>query len=526
MKKISIIITLIIIAGVIYLFSNQDKSFDLQTNEAVGAIEGFEYLAQDISYEEIPTNFVHRYDPQYASFLGGTVLDLDNDGVDEIYVTGGKGQNDVYLKYVDGSLVNEISSLGVNNLEAGYGVESIDIDNDGDVDLIITRQDGVYVYYNTNNVFEEVKLNVSFEDGGVPVDVVSGDIDMDGDADLYVSTFISADRFAPATFNDTNHAQNNVMLRNDGNRVFTDITEESGLSYMQNTFTASFVELNGDEYLDLVVSPNTGKARIYENIGGKFDLAYESEEYGFWMGIGLDDIDMDGDVDIFFSNIGSTIPTSVARGDLRDDQVLIDDYLLLRNDGDFEFSNDISKVKSNLPFGWGIVASDLNGDNMSEYIVMQNYIKWPPHKLKKDTGSILSYIGDVLVNVIGGTGLENKNFGFSALLGDFNGDGVKDVSYLNVDGPLRVLLAEHEEVNNIVKVLLPDDANSAGMSLELSFAGITVEKKYLPKQGIMTDQAPYVKFSLGNQDKGVLTVTDRFGKSSKTNVVPGVIDLR
>lgn len=534
MKKIYIIGSVLVVLAIVgRLVISQQGSVETVETEitAVAApvsTEALSYAEEDVSFENISTGFTHSFDSEYSQFLGGTAIDLNNDETQEIYVTGGADQNDAYLVYENGTFVDKISELGITNTQASYGVISTDIDNNGSVDLFIARQDGVYAYYQENGVFEEYKIPVSFERDAVPVDITVGDIDNDGDFDLYISTFITASKFRSATFNDPNHVQKNVLLRNDGERVFTDITEESGLVYSQNTFTASFIELNNDGFIDLVVSPNTDQVKIYRNNNGVFTLEQEVSTYGFWMGIGIDDIDNDGDVDLFFSNSGTTVPKRLATGDLRADQNFDVAYSLLRNDGEFAFTDITDQINDGLPFGWGIVAHDFDGDNQSEWLVMQNYIKWPGHKLNKGPGTLLKKTNNGYEQVIRDFGLDNRNYGFSALIGDFTGDDIQDVAYLNVDGPLRVLAGEAELINKRVDVLVADDASSQGLHFELELDGTVIKKAYNPKQGIMTDQASSVSFSLGNQEQALLRVLKNGGELQTLVIEKDqqIVDLR
>jgi len=159
---------------------------------------------------------------------------------------------------------------------------------------------------------------------------------------------------------------------------------------------------------------------------------------------------------------------------------------------------------------------------------MQNYIKWPGHKLNKGPGTLLKKTNNGYEQVIRDFGLDNRNYGFSALIGDFTGDNIQDVAYLNVDGPLRVLAGETELINKRVDVLVADDASSQGLHFELELDGTVIKKAYNPKQGIMTDQASSVSFSLGNQQEALLRVLKN-GEELQTLVIEKdqqTIDLR
>jgi len=256
------------------------------------------------------------------------------------------------FRYENGKFVDIHTEIGIQNSLPSYGAYALDFDTDGDTDLFVARQNGVYYYSNTSGKFTEEKLNISLPQNAIPLDIDFADIDADGDMDMYISTFITQNLFRSAVFNDPNHVQKNLLLRNEGGLSFVDITSESGLDITANTFTSSFADLDNDGDADIVISPNTDTVKIYENTDGTFTQAYEGSIYGFWMGLGLSDYDNDGDIDVFFSNVGTSIPEKFLGGDSRDNQVVSAQYLFLENNGDMQFTQKKSAAFDKLGFGW------------------------------------------------------------------------------------------------------------------------------------------------------------------------------
>lgn len=66
----------------------------------------------------------------------------------EIFVSGDDGQRDALLTYKNQRLINIAQDKGLTNETATYGATAIDLDNDGDIDLIVACDDGVFIYVN------------------------------------------------------------------------------------------------------------------------------------------------------------------------------------------------------------------------------------------------------------------------------------------------------------------------------------------------------------------------------------------
>lgn len=459
------------------------------------------------AFAEISSDFQTLWNEREAThpFTGGAVIDVDQDGVPEVFVSGGRGQDDLLLRLAGGRLVNVIAGTGLADQEASYGPTAIDMNDDGRVDLLLARNDGVFLYLNRGGRFTKIALPVQAPPEAVPFSVSAGDIDLDGDLDLYISYFVAPASFRSVTYNDPEHAKQNRLLLNLGSLKFQDITASAGAAGINNTFFSTFVDLNDDSYLDLVLVQNTGEVELLENRKNlKFVRRGFASGYGVWMGVAVGDIDRDGDQDLLFTNAGVTVPAFLTSGDLRDDQRQETEWLLLRNEGDFRFTDASAAYElTGLGFAWGALFEDLNLDGELDLLVAQNYIKWPPHKLRKLPGKTMLQLkseGKPAFYHMTGLGLENRHFGQTPLIVDLDGDGRPDVLWLNMHGPVRAFLNRSE--NAFLALALPDNAAYHGATVVVETAGgRSYAKQATGGSGLLADSAPVLFFGLGRETK-------------------------
>ncbi|MBK9949667.1 MAG: CRTAC1 family protein [Nitrospira sp.] len=472
-------------------------------------------------FTPVPVDFTHTWAKGSHPFTGGSVIDIDGDGTFEVFVGGGEGQRDALLSYRDGRLVNIEPGTGLSKDSTTYGSTAIDLDADGDTDLLVAREDGVYLYLNDKGTFQERRIPVDLPVDSVPFSIALADIDHDGDGDLYVSVFVNAKTFRSATFNDPTHAKANRLLLNNGDLIFTDITDSSGTASKQNTFLSVFVDLDADGWQDLVVSQNTGAVEIFRNMKDRtFQPITASSVFGFWMGLAIGDIDKDGDQDLLFTNVGTSIPLFLTTGDLRKDQRHTHDWMLLRNDGAFHFT-DVTEAYglSGEGFAWGAVFEDLNLDGQLDLLVAQNYIKWPVHKFLKLSGHTALQSTEPGMPVFRHTpalGLENPYFGQAPVIVDLDGDGKQDLLWLNIDGPARAFLNTTRA--NYLTMTVPDTVAAIGTRITLETdKGKSETRAVIGTIGMLTDQTPELSFGLGDHGRVVRVVIQR--PNGQTDVI-------
>ena len=457
-------------------------------------------------YSEIEMDFTHKYvGATSMQATGGAIINLD-DGVEELFLCGGENQDDAIFRYEDGQFKNITSEVGYqkDSEMASMSSTSLDVDNDGDNDLIVTRTKGIWLYTNDGGKLSGQKLDAPMDDKTTPLSIAVVDINQDGAFDMYVCGYILKTEIEGYNiFNEEGYGGLSALLINNGDNSFTDKTDEYGLTYKHNTFQAVFTDVDDDQDLDLVVAHDTGQVRTWKNNDNKFVNTPNpnSDVYGYPMGVAVGDYDNDGRTDYFFSNTGTTAPAFMARGDLRDDQIYHPEWIMFHNDGDFKFTDTAEKTKvAGYEFSWGCVFEDLNLDGNTDLIVSENYVDLPPHKMPflRLPGRLLIQNNDGEFAARGAeAGVINKQYGISPLTADFNGDGAPDIVHVNLAGKSKVFLSKSAP-NNYVKVLLPNTVASVGAIVKAELAdGRTIYEPFVKGEGLCSDSSPMITIGAG-----------------------------
>jgi tetratricopeptide (TPR) repeat protein len=260
---------------------------------------------------------------------GIAVADIDNDGMDEIYVCQPGGlPNRLYKIGPDGKAQDITQKAGLDILDETTCALFADFRNSGVQDLVVLRRSGPLLFLNQGNgVFRERPDAFRFKRAprGAFTGMSAADYDRDGRLDLYLCTYVyvqGEDVYQyPAPYHDARNGPPNYLLRNraeaDG-PVFDDVTEESGIDENNDrfSFAASWCDFDGDGWPDLYVANDFGKNNLYRNRNGRFtDEAGRAgvEDIGAGMSASWFDYDDDGLPDLYISNMWTAAGQRVVR---------------------------------------------------------------------------------------------------------------------------------------------------------------------------------------------------------------------
>lgn len=187
----------------------------------------------------------------------GVFSDVNGDGFQDLYVVNGRypaGEpNHLYVNNGDGTFSDATAAAGVGDDNWGLGAAFADVDNDGDFDLFVSNYVGPNKLFlnDGSGVFADVSEAAGLADDGWGKGPSFGDVDHDGDLDLYEGDCKLA----------------NKLYLNDGSGVFTDVADSIPVLRNETVRTkgTAFADVDGDGDLDLYVVNWGVSNRLYRN---------------------------------------------------------------------------------------------------------------------------------------------------------------------------------------------------------------------------------------------------------------------
>lgn len=266
----------------------------------------FQFQHQNKRYNDFNSQFLLL---RKHSNLGPAMAvgDLNNDGLEDVFVGGTYGYNSTILYQTNNGNFDEQSIENTQLYEDG-GALIFDANNDGKMDLYVTSggseryaghvayQDRLY--FNENGTWQQQALPEMFSSTST---VTGGDYDADGDIDLFVGG-----RVVPAKYPS---APESYILENN-NGQFSKVTNNvcPSLKDIGMVTSATWTDFDNDNHLDLVLVGEMMPVTFLKSDGKQLENISETtglpNTTGMWNSVVSADFDNDGDMDFIAGNLG------------------------------------------------------------------------------------------------------------------------------------------------------------------------------------------------------------------------------
>ena len=327
-------------------------------------------------------------DLSLAGHHGLAVGDVDGDGLEDLYVCdGGSLPNQLYLQQPDGTAKEVALDWGVAWLEDSRSALFVDLDNDGDQDLVVATIAMIAFAENLNN--QAFKLRGGFPGAPYPFSLSAADFDLDGDLDIYTCIYGAGNQpkkrgfeaSSPNPFNEAENGGRNVLLSNLGGFQFADVTREVGLD-QNNTrwsFSASWEDYDRDGDPDLYVANDFGRNCLYQNNNGQFsNIARRAgvEDMAAGMSVSWGDSNRDGAPDLLIGNMFSSAGQRVSyqrNYEAGKKRMARGNTLFIASKDGFQDASIASGI-TNGGWAWSSGFADLNNDGWQDLVVTNGYL--------------------------------------------------------------------------------------------------------------------------------------------------------
>ncbi len=475
-----------------------------------------------------------------ANGSGVALFDYDGDGKLDVYFATGTyfpvgsrrtGPNRLYKnlggwKFQD---VTKESGLGFE----GYchGIIAGDVDNDGDVDVLLCNCGPNALFLNNGNgTFTDVSKKAGIDRDGWSSGGAMLDFDNDGDLDIYVANYgkwklPDDDEYCgdknrgiriyctPQTVRPVKH----FFYRNNGDGTFTDVYDKVFIDPATRAprgrddgrgFGAVAADFDGDGRVDLYVPNDMSPNFLFLNRGdGTFEDATEASGAAFdakgraqsSMGADAEDVDGDGRPELLVTNFEGEYNT------------------LYRNLGGGRFLDvgfESGMARDSLPWiGWGTALADFDGDGWPDNFVSCGHVddnlrlfgRPVDHEQPALLFLNLGGKGFRLATREAGPYFEGRHVGRGAAFGDLDDDGDVDIVLNHKDGPAALLRNDTPPRGNAwIRLELTgtkSNRDAVGARVEVVAGGRTIHRQRKGGCSLESANDPRLTIGLGRVEE-------------------------
>ena len=243
--------------------------------------------------------------PHKFSQIGPRIAkgDINGDGTEDVIIgSTNKLPTKVYLKKGQNFVETALRGLTGQKNYSEADIAVIDIDNDGDNDIIAVaggyeKQEVEYshcLYENRNGDFVKTVLAIP----PFPASVLRPfDYNNDGYMDFFIGSRVKKDMYP--------YANHSWIIKNNNGKLYTDAECKLDLGMVTDAIWSDY---DDDGWKDLIAARDWNSIVVIKNNSGKELIAQShpdlESKHGFWYSLAAGDFDRDGDDDLIAGNLG------------------------------------------------------------------------------------------------------------------------------------------------------------------------------------------------------------------------------
>jgi enediyne biosynthesis protein E4 len=458
---------------------------------------------------------------------GCAFIDYNNDALPDIFLVqsmnfpgqpGRHTHQQLYRNNGDGTFTDVSVRSGLDVQMYGMGVAVGDYDNDGWDDIYVTGLGEAKLFHNERNgTFKDVTQHAGVNNAGFGASAVWFDYDRDGLLDLFVCNYVKwsekTDIYCSLDGRHKTYCTPEAypgdtcrLFHNLGNGRFEDVTGKAGLyDPTSKSLGVAIVDYNGDGWPDIAVANDTQPSKLYRNnhngtfteVGVEAGIAFSEDGVARGaMGIDADDFDDSGHVSLLEGNFSNQM------------------LGLYHNEGrgffiDIAPSSTVGRA-SLLSLSFGLFFFDYDLDGLDDLFIANGHISpdinaVQPQVSYAELPLVFHNEGhDHFQSVGGELGFDQKLVARGAAYADINNDGALDVLLTTNSGPAYLYQNVGADQNNSIRIKTvgtKSNRDGIGAVVRLHTASGENEQRVHSGSSYCSQSELTLTFGMGQEDR-------------------------